>query len=249
MDKRSEQLEKIIDIFRLKGFSKSDFNDYENTKSYISFICDNGHECLTQARNILYSNVGCKTCQYEKRKSILNIDLKDTEFKICNSCFENKSRSCYGKLKSSEDGLRNTCKLCRRKKTLSEDIDVKKVREERSLKYFREKPFRVLISRCKSNHNKKGMIDFNITEDYLKDLYYKQNCECYWSGIKLPIDNIGLGDLNSISIDRLDCNLGYIIGNVVISSKFYNIGRGNMGADEFKKFLIDNDIKISHKLK
>lgn len=245
MGKKNEQIEKIINIFKSKGFIKNNFDDYENTKSLISFKCDRGHDCLTKAKYILYDNVGCKTCQCEKRKSILNIELTDTDFKICNSCNEKKNRSCYGKLKSSSDGLRNTCKLCRRKKHLSEsDVYIKR-REEKSLKYFKEKPFRALLSRCKSNHNKKGMIKFNITEEFLRDLYYKQNGKCYWSGMDLPLDNVGLGELNSMSIDRLDCEIGYEKSNVVISSKFYNLGRGSMNVDDFKKFLINNNLLIS----
>jgi hypothetical protein len=249
MDKRSDQIEKISGIFKLKGFIKNNFEDYENTTSSILFKCDRGHDCLTKVRYILYDDVGCKTCQYEKKKSILNIELTDTDFKICNSCSEKKNRSCYGKLKSSSDGLRSTCKLCRRKKHLSEcDVNFIKRRDKKSLKYFKEKPFRVLLSRCKSNHNKKGMIGFNITEEFLRDLYYNQNGKCYWSNMDLPLDNVGLGELNSISIDRLDCTIGYDRNNVVISSKFYNIGRGNMNVDDFKKFLIDNNLLISKNL-
>ena len=146
--------------------------------------------------------------------------------------------------------MRQTCKLCRRKKHLSkcDDITFIKSREEKSLKYFKEKPFRVLLSRCKGNHNKKGMIEFNINEEFLRDLYYRQNGKCYWSNIDLPLDNVGLGELNAISIDRLDCTIGYVQDNVVISSKFYNLGRGNMNVDDFRNFLIDNNLLISSHL-
>ena len=75
MDKKNKQIEKLIDILNSKCFIKNNYDDYENTQSIISFICDNGHNCSTRAKNLLYDNVGCKTCQYEKKKSILNIEL------------------------------------------------------------------------------------------------------------------------------------------------------------------------------
>lgn len=248
MEKR--QLNRLREIFEIKGFKSIDgFNSYENTKSTISFICDKGHLCETTARYLLYGNSGCKTCQYENKKSILNIDLKETEFKICNSCHEKKSRTLFGKLKSSEDGLRNSCKLCRRKKTASEGSEIKKERSEKSLKYFKNNPFRVMLSRCKSNHNKKGMLDFDLTEEFLADLYEKQNGKCFWSGIDLPLDNVGLNKLNSLSVDRIDSSIGYKKDNIVLCCKFYNLGKSNTDRDYFIIFLIENGLKISDNLK
>lgn len=249
MDKRSEQIKKIIEIFESKGFIKNNFDDYENTKSSISFTCDKGHDCLTKVRYILYDDVGCKTCQYENKKSILNIELTETVFKICNSCNEKKYRYCYGKLASSIDGLRPTCKLCRRKKHLSKcnDSDFRKMREEKSLKYFKNNPFKSLYSRCLSSTNKKGFTEFNIDADFLEELFIRQSGKCYWSGIKMCKDSVGLGKLNTISVDRIDCNIGYTKSNVVLACKFINLGRGNTDKDIFKSFLLEN-FKINNLL-
>ena len=95
-----------------------------------------------------------------------------------------------------------------------------------------------MVSRSKQNHKKKGFLEvFNIDENYLKLLYEKQNGKCYWSEMVLSINNVGLGELDTISIDRLDCTVGYIQGNIVLCSKFMNLGRGNYPADKFKEFL------------
>jgi hypothetical protein len=140
--------------------------------------------------------------------------------------------------------------MCRRKQYSFEynDENIKKRREDKSLKYCKENPFRVLLSRCKSNHNKKGMTGFNITEEFLSVLYIKQEGKCFWSGIPLPLDNIGLGELNSISVDRLNPSKGYLIDNVILSCKFYNLGRGNMNVEDFTRFLIKNNLVISNDL-
>jgi hypothetical protein len=93
MKEKSNQLKRLVEILELRGFVKNEFDDYKNTMSLITFICDKGHVCKTKARYLLYGNVGCKTCQYDKKKSILNIELKNTTYKICNSCNEKKVKA------------------------------------------------------------------------------------------------------------------------------------------------------------
>ncbi len=241
----NKQKNNLIEIFKYRGFISNDnFESYINTNSQISFLCNKGHLCETAARYVLYGNVGCKTCQYDNKKTFLNVNLKDTDDKICNSCNEQKKRSCFGKLKSSEDGLRNTCKLCRRKKEELNHLGKIK-RKESSLKYCIERPFSALLSRCKTNQNKKGFINFDITEEFLKDLYSKQNGKCFWSDLEMPIDNFGLGELNAISVDRVDSSVGYTKNNIVLCCKFYNLGKGNMDMYNFVKFLKENNLKVS----
>lgn len=52
--------------------------------------------------------------------------------------------------------------------------------------------------------------------------------------------NVGLNKLDTISVDRLDGNIGYIKENVVLSSKFFNLGRNDVNKDEFSIFIKDN---------
>lgn len=236
----NKQLHKLVEIYKERGFkSIDDFIDYQNTNSYINFLCDKGHVCKTKARYVLYEKTGCKTCQYENKKSILNVNLEESNQKICNYCNIKKNKTCFGKLSKSSDGLRNTCKLCRRKKTYTDSIEIKKIRSHKSLNYCKNNPFKTLYSRCKSSTNKKGFLDFDIDAIFLEELYIKQLGKCYWSGIEMCKDSVGLGKLNTISVDRIDCNIGYTRDNVVLSCKFINLGRGNANKDEFKEFLVE----------
>jgi hypothetical protein len=245
----NKQLVRLIEIYSERGFTSIDnFNSYQNTNSIVNFLCDKGHICNTKARYVLYENTGCKTCQYIKKQSLkdLNIELKFT--KICSSCNEEKGKSSFGKLSSTYDGLRNICKLCRRKTTIIESVENKKKRSNSSFKYFKNNPFKSLYSRCLSSTNKKGFTEFNIDSTFLEELFIRQSGKCYWSGIKMCKDSVGLGKLNTISVDRIDCNIGYTKSNVVLACKFINLGRSNTDKDIFKSFLLEN-FKINNLLK
>jgi len=57
---------------------------------------------------------------------------------------------------------------------------------------------------------KKKKIDFNLTFDYLRDLFSSQDAKCFYSGLSFEDTNMG-----SLSLDRVDSNKGYTQGNVV----------------------------------
>jgi hypothetical protein len=244
----SIQLDRLKIIFSEKSFiSPCDFNDYVTTNSKIKFICKNGHKHSSKAKNFLYGFTGCKLCANDKRKKVLDLDLVDRELKECGCCREIKNKSNFGKDCSKKDNLKDSCKLCRRKQELAIKNNggdfYKQKRNKASKKFFKKNPFKVILSRCKQNHKKKSFIEeFNIDEDYLKKIFDEQNGLCYWSKIPISIDNVGLSELDSLSVDRLNCNLGYIIGDIVLTIKFVNLGRGNVSEDYFRNF-IKNKVK------
>lgn len=216
-----------------------DFDMYKNTKSIITFSCDKGHLCETKAKYIIYDNCGCRFCAYEKKEKVLRIDVKDIENKICSKCGELKNNSYFGKLKTNIDGLRHICKLCRRK----ENLGKLNKRSINSINYCIRHPFRFLSQRCFSNHRKKAFLEkFDVTEDYLIEIYNKQNGKCFWSNNQMSIENVSTSKLDTISVDRIDCNKGYIKDNIVLCFKFFNLGRGNMNYIEFSKFLTQNNL-------
>ena len=82
--------------------------------------------------------------------------------------------------------------------------------------------------------------DINIDHIYLEKQFKKQKGMCYW----VPHYRIDLNQIfiaNSVlapSVDRLDGDEGYVKGNVVITTRFVNLGR-NRDNDEvrFRDFL------------
>lgn len=86
-------------------------------------------------------------------------------------------------------------------------------------------------SRCK-----KRSINFDLDEDYIKNLWHEQDGKCYWTQIPLVFTNARY-EPNKPTIDRLVPELGYIKNNVVWSSCFANYGRSNYPVEQYRDFL------------
>lgn len=81
--------------------------------------------------------------------------------------------------------------------------------------------------------------EYNLTEEYLYNLYVMQNCECKLSGMKLSIDLKNF----TASIDRINSDIGYIEGNVQWVHKDVNYIKYNL----IEKELYDICEKIRNK--
>jgi len=93
------------------------------------------------------------------------------------------------------------------------------------------------ITRClgtaKFEDRKKGR-DFSINREYVLELFHKNNGRCCVSNTPLVYD----GSLFSVSIDRIDNDVGHIIGNIQLICMGLNLAR-NTGSTEDLLFLVD----------
>jgi hypothetical protein len=76
--------------------------------------------------------------------------------------------------------------------------------------------------------------DFNLTFEYLLDLYDSQKGLCFYT--QKPL--IGkINDKMSISIDRIDSLKGYTVDNVVLCGKIINSMKSDMPIDDFFEII------------
>ena len=83
------------------------------------------------------------------------------------------------------------------------------------------------------------IMEYTITEEYIAKLLIKQDYKDYYTG--LPVENY-----EDYSIDRIDSNLGYIEGNIVITTNRVNMAKNDMTTEEFKKLISDLYNNISN---
>lgn len=80
-------------------------------------------------------------------------------------------------------------------------------------------------SHCKRRRSK--ILEYNLTADYIKELLLKQEYKDYYTGL-IP------ESYEDYSIDRIYSNLGYIEGNIVITTNRVNAAKNDMTTEEFK---------------
>ena len=97
------------------------------------------------------------------------------------------------------------------------------------------------------SRGRKKALEVSIDWTDLRDQYYKQNGKCYWLNIKLDLsDNLISWHPLAISCDRIDNAIGYTKENIVISSRFANLGRGAATKDLFIQSLEKIVSNIKH---
>lgn len=101
-------------------------------------------------------------------------------------------------------------------------------------------PFKKMLARIKSSdkalckHSNKPMWEIHITWQDIERQFDRQQGRCYWLGIKLCADDaFSTKNVLIPSIDRLDNQRGYEVGNFVVTSRLANLGRGATPPAEF----------------
>lgn len=158
---------------------------------------------------------------YRKRKAESFI-YTITE-KTCSVCEILKPIKDFKKGLSYLDGYSTKCKKCEYE--ICTD----------SRKAYVVKNWAKILFLHAKRHNK---YDFDIDEQFVSELYEKQNGRCYWFNVKLEPSNIAKYPWQP-SLDRLDREKGYTKDNVVLACYSANIGRNTCTDELFSKFVED----------
>ena len=143
--------------------------------------------------------------------------------KICSHCNTNKAVDCYRKNITYKDGYNNKCKKCEYE--ICTD----------SRKAYVYNNWAKLLFLGAKRHCK---YDFEIDEQFISELYEKQNGKCFWFNVDLKPSNIAKYPWQP-SLDRLDREKGYTKDNVVLACYTANIGRNTSDEATFSLFVKD----------
>lgn len=205
--------------------------------------------------------VNCKNCNYsyEKQKdsirrwsgfcrncsSLLKSKKnKEKKFKICKKCKIEFPKTEEFFLFNKKGFAYSYCRNCKAKwlserykpspriKLSKEELKHNQILRNKTKQI--EEWHKILLATAKSNSNRKNR-EFDLTEDFILDLFHKQNGKCYWFGVEL-IPSIETRFPQKPSLDRLNCDLGYTKDNVILSCMAANIGRSCCSEETFEKF-------------
>jgi hypothetical protein len=90
---------------------------------------------------------------------------------------------------------------------------------------------------------KRSNLEVNITKEYVNQLFFEQNGKCKLSGIDISLPITWRDRTYSASLDRIDSNLGYVVGNVQWVHKHINVMK-NVFPEEMFLYLCN---KVSEK--
>jgi hypothetical protein len=92
------------------------------------------------------------------------------------------------------------------------------------------------ISTIKAHAKNRGR-PYSVSNEYIWELYCKQNRKCVISGIPIHFPRVSTEFQNgTCSLDRIDSSIGYIEGNVQWVHKKVNIMKQSMSDTEFIKW-------------
>ena len=244
-------------------------NEYKSNKQKLTYICQCGHERISNFSHIKSYNLFlCKSCS--RNTSKITIIYKNVFKKIIRQLEFNFARCLKYRKDFLPENYNKTikCNICKREKPIYlffnsrnknsktlKDKCCKKCNKEnkrdRRKNHIPDQVILELLSGCKGlcrKRQKKGREEcneFNLTKEYIYELIDKQNNKCYFSGRELLYE-YNSGD--KISIDRINCDKGYVKGNVNLVTRWCNRARSNLSINKFLELAkdvhlgCDNDI-------
>ena len=166
--------------------------------------------------------------------------------KLCKGCNQPPSETVSFRISKykTKNGIsyqeRSVCRSCEAKST-REYLSTNSDRRSEIKKKHREKYYGTIkyhVQEKISTWRKASCVPSDLTVEYLVDLYKKQDGYCYYSGEKMIFGWVdGKVHHNSLSLDKLDPNKGYVQGNVVWCTYLVNTMKQNLTETEFYAVL------------
>jgi hypothetical protein len=151
-------------------------------------------------------------------------DVAASGTRTCTLCGVQKSLNDFTKSDFCVQGRTRQCKTC------NQD------RKNRSRGAYVSKSWaKFLLTGLRSRIRSNGY-EFDLTEDYIKELWASQDGRCYWFQVPL-VATSDPRHPQKPSLDRLVPEKGYVQGNVVLTCLAANLGRNVTPEGIFRSFV------------
>jgi hypothetical protein len=249
MNKRKEKIEKTM----LEKYGVKNANDIPGIKNKIKEIKDKKYTKEQQKDFLKKCHEGSKKRweNYRTKFKLFSNIIKKEEKAICKYCKIEKNKDRFQKYNSNKNQelYYLKCYDCKNKER-EYTKENKKYTVEEFLKYLLADTKNRNDTKNKKRKDNKYK-EFNLTHEYLIEIWNKQNGKCAYSGRNM-VYNYSKKDYNylnynpeKVSIDRIDSSKGYIQGNIVLCCAMSNSMKMDLPYEEFKKWINDihNNVK------
>lgn len=190
--------------------------------------------------------VTCNNCETNIYRERRNADahhkcpILDGNKKRCYKCKKWKDITLFNKSRNSSGGVAKQCRECYNKEEAvikcnkSRNYRFKYAIENGDIEFYIKRRIGTIKSRANKNN-----IDFNLTIEYLTNLWVEQNGRCFYSNI--PMNNSmkqdGFQSWDGPSLDRIEPINGYVKGNVVWCIFGINSFKQSLGLKSFEDMV------------
>lgn len=159
--------------------------------------------------------------------------------KTCFCCKKTKETSLFFKQSQTPDGLHSWCKACCKEGNQKSRLKVNSTIEGRA---------KVFLQNAKKSAKKRNQ-EFSLEISDVVGFWNDQQMICAYSGIEMTLE---AGKLNTVSIERIDSNIGYTKDNTILVCQAINRMKSDFNYEDFymlcqsvAKFLGDDELKLA----
>lgn len=149
-----------------------------------------------------------------------HLNVGSADVKTCFKCKTDKPVSLFFKHNQTTDGYHSWCKDCCRKGSARSLEKINSTIEGRA---------RIFLRNARNSANKRKQ-EFSLTIENIVECWHTQWGVCAYSGRQMTLE---AGQLNTVSIERIDSAVGYTPENTILVCQAINRMKSDFGFDDF----------------
>lgn len=159
--------------------------------------------------------------------------------KLCVRCRADKPKEGFRAFPKNRDGLHSYCNPC------NQEISKKYQQKKREQGDWVDRVLLNVRASAGSKSRRRKTLAWavpDLTREFLLDLFRYQDGKCVYFNIPMLTECSGM-NLQAITVERINCDKGYVQGNVVLACRAANLARSNASVDDM--FVLVEMIKRS----